>query len=83
MTTAQCLAHSQCVSQRNRHDVTVQQVAGGGGEQEGGGRHLMNHGMRGNRGLFANVAESGLLWPRCGSFNRILFGACSLRGRMG
>lgn len=82
MTTVQCLARSQCVSQRNGHDLTVQQVAGGG-EKEGGGGHLMNHDMRGNCGLFANVAESGLLWLHCGSFNRILLGACSLRGRMG
>lgn len=35
VTAAQCLARSQCVSQRNRHDLTVQQVAGGGGEAEG------------------------------------------------
>lgn len=71
------LPASQCVSQRTRHDLTVQQVTGGGGG------HLMNHGTRGICGLFANVAESGLLWPHCGSFNRILLGACSLRGRMG
>lgn len=81
-STATCPQVSVCHRETDmiwRCNKSLVVVESGGGE----GVHLMNHDMRGSCGLFANVAESGLLWPHCGSFNRILFGACSLRGRMG